>query len=115
MSVSAEVRRHWARVAKLPCMVCGYAETQIAHAHGPTLRARNPAFLKPKGKKMAWQHWLVLPLCPACHAWADNDTTHFDLFWPQAGLLDTLCAELNVDVWARARAALKPCAVRESV
>jgi hypothetical protein len=106
--VPARIKAHWNRVAALPCIACGRHGVQIAHQHGPSLRERNPRFLKPKGKKMRWQDWLVLPLCPGCHAVCDNSPPAFAaLRGTPAVLLDELCVMLMVDVWGLALKEMK--------
>lgn len=105
---TAAVRKHWTRVAALGCLICG-SPAQIAHCHGPSLCERDPRFLKPKGKKLPWQDWLVIPLAPLLHVEMDCDPAYFAArYGTPAQLLDIVCAQLDVDVWAQARALLRP-------
>jgi hypothetical protein len=107
---SAAAKRHWTRVAALGCLVCG-GPAEIAHAHGPSLTARG--FLKPKGKKQAWQDYLVLPLCPAHHRHQtmslDNALATWESIYGTCAMhIDHVGAELGVDPWALARAVMRP-------
>lgn len=105
---SAEIRRHWTRVAALGCLITRRPAV-ICHCHGPSLRERDPRFLKPKGKKMPWGDWLVIPLAPELHWLMDNDPAAFEqACGTPAQLLDIVAERTGVDVWARARALLKP-------
>lgn len=104
---SAAVKRWWSLLAEGGCWIC-QRPAQIAHAHGPSLRERNPAFLKPKGKKMRWGDWLVIPLCPEHHWTMDYQPR---LFWREHGspaeLLDEIASFYETDVWGNASALLK--------
>ena len=46
---------HMARVAELPCAVCGSAPVEVHHI----LEGRTPGRKAPD--------WLTVPLCPSCH------------------------------------------------
>lgn len=48
-------RRYLARVAELPCMVCGVDGVHIHHVR------------EGQGMAQRAQHWLAVPLCPDCH------------------------------------------------
>lgn len=109
------VREHWSRVAAMGCLLCG-GPAEIAHAHGPSVTARG--FLKPKGKKMRWQDFLVLPLCPGHHRMQtmslDNALASWEAIYGTCAMwLDHVSAQLGYDVWNLARAEMKP-AVRRA-
>lgn len=107
--IPAEIKRHWQRVAKLNCLLTGSNEVQLAHCHGPSLQARNPRFLKPKGRKQIWQHWLVIPLRADKHFLMDNEPRAFEMeYGTPAELLDQVVVLTGVDVWAKALAVMKP-------
>lgn len=105
---TAEQGRHWNRVAELGCLITR-RPAEIAHMHGPSLRERDPRFLKPKGKKTRWMHWLVVPLTPEIHWLCDNDPRAFAAACgTPAELLDIVAERTGVDIWAKARECLKP-------
>jgi hypothetical protein len=105
---TAAIRRFWSQVADLQCLICG-SPAEIAHAHGPSLRERDPRFLKPKGKKPAWGDWLVIPLCPDHHFYMDNAPHDFARWYATpANLVDVVATRTGVDVWGNARALLRP-------
>lgn len=103
---TAAVRRHWARVAALGCIVCG-GPAEIAHCHGGSIveRMQEP---KAKGRKLSRYDWLVLPLCPNHHRdtsinGLDRNVEEWEDANPsQSFLIDMLCVELDIDLWAKA-------------
>jgi hypothetical protein len=105
---TAAVKRYWTRVAELGCLVC-QRPAQIAHMHGPSIRERNPDFLKPKGRKHGWQDWLVAPLCVDHHWACDYSPLEFNAWYgTPAQMVDRTGERLGVDPWAMATALLKP-------
>lgn len=104
---AAKVKRYWAQLAELGCLVCG-APAEIAHCHGGSIveRMHEP---KAKGKKLARMDWLVLPLCPA-HGREpypdalDTDVVRWEARWgTQAVYIDRLGRCFGLDLWALAR------------
>jgi hypothetical protein len=73
------------------------------------MNERNPRFRKPKGLRPLWSHYLVIPLIPRLHFYMDNAPYAFEReYGTPAYFLDMLCERLNLDVWAKAAALLKP-------
>lgn len=54
--MSAASKRHMARVAELPCSVCGRAGPSCVH---------HPRFAAGIGQRAS--DWLTIALCPECH------------------------------------------------
>lgn len=109
---SPAIKRWWSLLAEGGCWIC-QRPAQIAHAHGPSLRERNPAFLKPKGRKPAWGDWLVIPLCPEHHWQMDNEPRGFEFdHGSPAEILDAIARFYAEDVWGNAASLIKeslPC------
>ena len=64
MPATAEIRRHWDRVASLNCILTGrFAE--IAHCHSGSMLLLPPEFHPGVAQKQ--NDWLVLPLAPEIH------------------------------------------------
>lgn len=62
MTTRAEAR-HMAKVAALPCAVCGEGPVEVHHI----LQGRTP------GRRAS--NWLTIPLCPSCHR-SDHNGIH---------------------------------------
>jgi hypothetical protein len=96
---------YWSRVAELGCLICRMP-AQICHTHGARLTALG--FHKPKGVKMAWMHWLVIPLCWHHHWQYDHRPRAFEAAHGDAvTLLARVMSKLGIDVYSRARALQK--------
>ena len=98
---TAAVRRHWARVAALGCWNDG-RPAQIAHAHSGSIveRMQEP---KAKGRKLPRYDWLVIPLCPECHAELDANVKAWEeKYWSQALIIDRQCQRFGVNLWQKA-------------
>ncbi len=61
---TAEVRRHWTKVAELGCILTG-RPAEIAHCHGGSIKLLGSEFHPGWGQKQ--NDWLVLPLAPEIH------------------------------------------------
>lgn len=108
-AVPTRIKRHWQNVVDLNCLLTGSNQVQLCHCHGISLLERNPRFLKGKGKKQIWQHWLVIPLREDLHRIMDYDPDRFtDMYDTPAALLDQVCVLTGVNVWERALAEMKP-------
>ena len=98
------IRKLWSRITALGCVVCG-SPAECAHCIGKpsvTERVQEP---KPKGKKLPRHDHLVIGACPWHHRWApdslDLNPTAFEAnYGSVAGHIDTLCAVLEIDLWA---------------
>ena len=102
---TADVKRHWDRVAALGCVCCG-RPAEIAHAHGGTLKDRG--LYRAKGKKPS--DWLVLPVCPEHHRVEYKGLDFSPRLWEQRwgsqeGYLRWLSEQLGYDVFERAKEA----------
>jgi hypothetical protein len=102
MSATAAQRRYWSLLAERGCLLCGNP-AQIAHAHSGSIveRMQEP---KAKGKKLQRLDWLVLPLCPSCHAELDADVRAWESkHGTQASMIDRLCVLYEMDLWTMAQ------------
>ncbi len=103
--VNAEIKRHWSRVAGLGCMISKAPNPTLHHCHGGSMLDRGVR--KALGRKTS--DWLVIPLAARYHTGEFGiDSGQFSVrewelrFCEQAEMLDRVCAELGVDVWAMA-------------
>ena len=64
MAASAEIKRHWTRVAELNCILTG-GPAEIAHCHGGSINLLGADFRPGWGQKQS--DWLVLPLRADIH------------------------------------------------
>jgi len=106
---TAEIKRHWDRVADLGCIVCLAKPATIHHCHGGSLK--EIGLHRAGGKKPI--DWLVVPLCPTHH------TGDFGIdgpmgvkrwereYWPQVELLQWVSDRVGFDVIAKAREEMK--------
>jgi hypothetical protein len=101
---TAEVRRYWDRVARVPCLISGLP-AEIAHCHGGSM----VPLMGPhaKGKKLARFDFLVLPLAPHYHrveyGGLDANVEKWErLYGSQVMWLCVLSDRLGVDVFAKA-------------
>lgn len=107
--MTAEIQRHWDRVADLGCIVTGNRLVTLHHAHGGSMKERG--IHRSTGRKTS--DWLVIPLTWNLHVGFQGIDVIGVLEWEakygkQADMLDAICQRLGVDVWARAAAELKP-------
>ena len=102
---SAELQRHWDRVAALGCILSNRPDPTIHHCHGGSMR--EVGVMKGKGQKTS--DWLVIPLDALFHVGQYGiDLGHITVpewearFGRQVDLLDKVADLLGVDVWAKA-------------
>lgn len=105
VTASAEIRRHWTRVASLGCLISERPNPTLHHPHGGSMRAAG--VMRGKGQKVS--DWLVIPLDAEFHTGRFGiDAGGFTVeewerrFRQQADLVDEVCERLGVDVWAKA-------------
>lgn len=67
--MSTAAQRHMARVAHLPCSVCGECPVEVHHI----LAGRTPGRRSPD--------WLTIPLCPSCHRDGHNGIHGMQAMW----------------------------------
>lgn len=99
---SAEIRRHWERVAALGCVVSG-RPAELAHAHGGSLL--DLGVTRAKGRKPS--DWLVIPLAPEFHRVEYKGLDYSPRIWEerygtQVSYLDWISKQLGYDVFERA-------------
>ena len=96
---TAEIRRHWGRVAALGCIVGGGAPAQVAHCHGGSITETLGPKFRP-GWSQKQNHWLVLPLQPAAHRLLDADVGAFEhAYGSQIVLLEEVAWCLGYDIF----------------
>lgn len=114
-NATAEIRRHWDRVANLDCFISSRPFPTIHHCHGGSMKSvqgfKNPGM----GQKAS--DWLVIPLAFDYHTGdqgidngqartASGETMTLkiweEIFGTQVGMLDRVCRELGIDVWKKA-------------
>lgn len=103
---TAEIRKHWSRVADLGCCVTGGPIPTIHHCHGGSML--DIGIYRAKGKKPS--DWLVIPLAVWLHVMGNEAIDGGKLsvrewearYGTQVAYLDWVCKRLRVDVWARA-------------
>jgi hypothetical protein len=102
---TAEIRRHWSRVASLGCLVSHRPHPTLHHVHGGSVRAAGVT----RGKGQKTSDWLVIPLDAEFHTGRFGiDSGSYTVeeweatFGRQAEYVDEVCARLGVDVWAKA-------------
>ena len=61
---TAEIKRHWQKVADLGCILTG-GPAEIAHCHGGSMKILGPEWQPGMAQKQ--NDWLVLPLAPRIH------------------------------------------------
>jgi len=102
---TAEIKRHWGRVAGLDCLISCRPSPTLHHCHGGSMR--EAGVMRAKGRKTS--NWLVIPIDAEFHTGRLGiDSGGFTVaewerrFGRQADFLDKVCALLGVDVWAKA-------------
>lgn len=103
---TAELKRHWSRVAALNCCISNQPNPSIHHVHGGSMR--DIKLHKGLGQKTS--DWLVIPLHPRYHydgpdaidgggitvrEWEEKYGTQLEF-------LEMVCRRLGVDVFALA-------------
>jgi len=101
---TAEIKRHWDRVADLGCIVCLAKPATIHHCHGGSLK--EIGLHRAVGRKTS--DWLVIPLCVVHHVGkygADSTVVvrWERRYWTQVELLGWVSERLGIDVIAKAR------------
>lgn len=102
---TAEVKRHWSRVAALGCIVTQHPNPQLHHTHSRELSAMGFG----RGVAQKPSDWLVIPLSHDYHVGRfgiDSGmgvATWEKLYGSQLEHLKTVCYLLGVDVFAKAR------------
>jgi hypothetical protein len=99
---TAEILRHWDRVAELGCVCCG-RPAEIAHAHGGSLLGLG--IYRAKGKKPS--DWLTLPICPEHHRVEHKGLDYSPRLWEerwgtQVRYLNWVSDRVGYDVFERA-------------
>jgi len=112
---SAEIKRHWDRVAALGCIITGRPAT-IAHCHGGSMKDCGLHV----GVAQKQSDWLVIPLSKELHqgqygldTWGDG-VRAWESYWgkTQIELLQEVSARLGYDVFERAGVRLATAPVR---
>lgn len=104
---TAEIKRHWQRVADLGCIITGQP-AEIAHCHAGSMKELGPEWQPGMAQKQS--DWLVLPLCPRLHRWGPKsldggNPDEWELLWgTQMDLLRELSERLGYNVFERAGA-----------
>jgi hypothetical protein len=104
--VTAEISRHWTRVARLNCCVTHEPNPTIHHCHGGSLR--DIGLHKGFGEKT--NDWLVIPLTARLHSGGPQgiDAGQItvreweELFGEQVYFLEWVSRQLGVNVFQRA-------------
>lgn len=101
---TAEIKRHWARVAQLGCIVTGLDNPTIHHVHGGSVA--DLGVQKGMGRKVS--DWLVIPICHSLHVgdcgidYGMGIRTWEEKFGKQADHLDEVCRRLGYNCWKKA-------------
>jgi len=101
---TAEIKRHWDKVASLGCIVTGITPATIHHIHGGSVKLLGIH----KGMGQKANDWLVLPLAYALHTGVEGiDGSMGVLTWEkkygsQVEHLDEVCRRLGYNVWQKA-------------
>lgn len=107
--VPAAVKRHWARVRELGCIVTGSKhDVTLHHPHGGSMKLRGVH----RGEGAKSSDWLVIPLRKDLHigpggidGFPRPSVDEWEArYGAQASMVDQVCARLGVNVWERARA-----------
>jgi hypothetical protein len=107
---TAEIKRHWGRVAELGCIVTRQPEPTLHHTKGGSMLLI-PGLQHP-GWAQKQNDWLVIPLAAILHTGdmgIDNGMSPFKSvdawerkFGQQVDHLDEVCRRLGYNVWERA-------------
>lgn len=100
---TAEIRRHWDRVARLGCCISQSPYPTLHHIHGGS--CRDIGLHKGMGQKTS--DWLVIPLAHVYHVGKLGIDVIGAVEWEktfgkQVDLLDGVCRELNLNLWTKA-------------
>lgn len=104
----AEVKRHWDRVARMGCCICGMPYPTIHHVHGGSVK-----HLTQPGMGQKSSDWLVIPLDAKYHTGrygidgAMGVESWEKMFGAQLAFLDWVNARLPYDIYERAGLVLK--------
>lgn len=107
---TAEIRRHWDRVARLGCLVSQAPNPTLHHIHGGS--CRDIGLHKGAGQKTS--DWLVIPLAFEYHVGrfgidgAMGVAEWEKKFGTQVELLDGVCRALNLNLWTKASISRNP-------
>jgi hypothetical protein len=100
---SAEIKRHWTRVAELGCIITGRPEPTLHHCKSGSM----VPLIGLKSQNQKTSDWLVLPLAFEYHV-GDKGIdvigvqTWEGRYGTQVDLLDRLSYLLGYNVWAKA-------------
>lgn len=101
---TAEIKRHWGRVAKIRCIIRNSPNPTMHHCKSGSMTE----IIGLKGVGMKTSDWLVLPLAWDLHLGAEGiDSGMGVLTWEakygtQVSHLDNLCHLLDYNVWEKA-------------
>ena len=101
---SAEIKRHWDRVAELGCIITHRPNPTLHHCHGGSMTQ----IIGLKGGGLKTNDWLVIPLDAEYHTGDKGIDSAMGLrtwesrYGIQADLLDRLSCRLGYNVWIRA-------------
>lgn len=101
---TAEIRRHWTRVADLGCLLTHAPNPTLHHIHGGS--CRDIGLHKGMGQKSS--DWLVIPLAAEYHTGQHGIDGHLgvtkweEIFGRQIDLMDIVCVKLDVNLWTKA-------------
>ena len=99
---TAEIRRHWTRVAALRCIISDQPAT-LHHAKGGSMLTELGLL---HGMKKKPSDWLVIPLAEVYHTGylgIEHGVRSWERrFGTQVAHLDQICLRLGYDVWERA-------------
>lgn len=101
---TAEIKRHWDKVAQLGCIVTGLTPATIHHIHGASVKLIG--IHKGMGQKNS--DWLVIPLAYALHTGPEGiDSGMGVIAWEkkygsQVDHLDEVCRRLGYNCWLKA-------------
>lgn len=101
---TAEIRKHWDRVARLGCLMTGAPNPTLHHIHGGS--CKEVGLHRAMGRKSS--DWLVIPLAAEYHTGQYGIDSAMGvakweaLFGRQVDLMDTVCEKLDVNLWTKA-------------
>jgi hypothetical protein len=101
---TAEIRRHWDRVAGLGCIVTGVMPATIHHIHGGSVAELGIQ----KGMGQKPNDWLVIPVCYDLHVGRQGIDSGVGVrtwekqYGRQVDFLDEVCRRLGINVWLKA-------------
>lgn len=114
---TAEIRRHWTRVAGLGCILTGGGPAEVCHTHGGSIKLLGPIWQPGMSQKQ--NDWLVLPLRYTVHRIGPHSldggsVVEWEKRWePQVKLLVELSNMLGYCVYEKA--GVNPAVVEEAL